>query len=165
MLSKKINNERIMFVLERKELKKFDINRLMPGDQLVVIKKVKENRPLDYFISIDFDKAVVTTRYNLRKLCGYQMPQYVRWLVEDINTRLGYLRRSKFRVGDIVRRTDRKNAANEVVCNVIADENGNVFYVLENNKKFFPKKMISEDSLRAVVRNITPNPCANYRPN
>ena len=147
-----------MFVITRKELKGFDINVLMPGDVLVIRNNMKEDRPSDYFIQITPNKATVTTRYNIGELCDFQMPRYVRYLVEDLAVRLGFLRRSKFRVGDTVRCTNRKKAWNKTVRNVIANTDGEVFYTLGNSQTLFPQKLFREDVLEAVVRNITPFP-------
>ena len=157
--SKKMGS--VLYALTRKDLKKFDINELMPGDVLVVLKSMEVNSDSDYFVHINADATTVTTRYNLCTLYDYQMPRYIRRLTEDINVRLGYLRRSKFHVGDIVRRTDIKKCQHLRVRNVIANENGDVSYDVGRKGSLPFQKLLQEELLvTAITAYDWPRPCA-----
>ena len=134
-----------LYILLRKELKGFDINLLMPNDVLVIRKDMDENSNSDYFIHICEKQATVTRRDSLVPL--HRPPRYIRWLIEDINVRLFYLRKSKFGVGNIVSYADNGDKKSDIVKNIVADENGDSFYCLGSEYEAFSEKLLPEDML------------------
>ena len=149
----KLENENgTQYIIQRHE--RFHINRLVPGDVLILRRDPRRAMNSDYYFLLRSD-AVFVMRRNGLSCPDWLLPKLVRAYKQQINARLDELCRAKYRIGDKVKVG--RGKSEYTVKNLFRGRDGQLTYILHKRGHGMLRRRVAEKRLSAAAQLLRGN--------
>lgn len=147
------NETGTQYIIQRHE--RFNVNRLVPGDVLVLRRNPHQAMNSDFYFILRPD-AVFVMRHNGLSCPDWLLPKLVRAYKHQLEVRLDALQQAKYRIGDKVR--VRFSKGDYTVKNLFRDRGGQFTYILyKKGCTGLLRRRVSEGRLSATAQLLHSN--------